>query len=237
MRLSCMMIEDDLGHASLIKGWLERVGFASLDGIFEDATSALPQVLSKNPDVLLMDIELPGMDGMAFFKALPMKPLVIFQTSHIGFAPESYEVDAVDFLVKPYSEERLIKALSKAFQRKFMGGNMTELADNRFVVVRTDQKMVRINYSDLYYAESMQNYTRIYTKDGVVMVLLSLHKLEEFLPDDEFVRPHRSFLVNLNFVDKVTLTSVFVSKSEIPLSKGYREYFEKKWTKGRYLSR
>jgi DNA-binding LytR/AlgR family response regulator len=188
--------------------------------------------LQNNPvDLMYVDINMPDLSGMDFVKSLNSPPKVIFTTAYSEYAIDGFRVDAVDYLLKPISYTNFLKASDKARDRYFSKGNKKEDSidhNDKFLFIKSEYKIVRINYPDIRYIEAMQEYVRIYLENQKpIMTLMSLKKMEEHLPKDAFMRVHRSFIVNLNKITTVERNRiVFDNDTYIPISGQYKEKFQ-----------
>ena len=200
-------------------------------GQFESALEAITFLQDNEIDLMFVDIDMPDLSGMDFVKSLKNPPKVIFTTAYSEYAIEGFKVDAVDYLLKPIGYTDFLKAAEKAKERikpKVEENTQIESNDN-FLFIKSEYKILRINLSDIKYIESMSEYVRIHLlSEKPVMALMSLKKMEGFLPDSGFMRVHRSFIVNLTKVNTIERNRiVFDNKVYIPISDQYKSKFQK----------
>ncbi|HXL55531.1 MAG TPA: LytTR family DNA-binding domain-containing protein, partial [Chitinophagaceae bacterium] len=170
-------------------------------------------------DLLFLDIEMPYITGIEFLKNLANPPKVIFTTAYERYAIQGYELDVLDYLLKPISPDRFLKAANKAhdyFQSKHSN-------DQTYFFVKTDNKLEKILFDEMLFVEAMENYVAIYTNDKKVITHSTLKAVQERLPDKKFIQPHKSYLVNINRIDAIEGNVLHVSKYEVPVSKYQKE--------------
>ena len=211
-------------------GYIRKIPYLNLRAECNSAVEALKILENQTIDLLFADINMPDLNGLEFVKSLTKKPLVIFTTAHCEYAIEGFKVEATDYLLKPFSFAEFSKAAAKAKKQFELMQNATEKVEstNDFLFIKSEYKMVRINLNDIRYIEGMKEYVRIHlTNLKPVMTLLSMKSLEEKLPENRFMRVHRSYIVNL---DKITTVErfriVFDEKIRIPVSDNYKEKFQ-----------
>ncbi|MCD7972122.1 MAG: LytTR family DNA-binding domain-containing protein [Candidatus Azobacteroides sp.] len=230
MTLNCLIIDDEPLAQQQMKTYVERTPFLSLSSIASDAGEGTELFYKLHPDLLFVDINMPGMNGMDFVKALPEPVYVIFTTAYSEYALEGFKVDAIDYLLKPIGYQDFMKAVNKVRQIHELQNKPDEhiSGNEKYLFVKSEYRLVRIRFTDIKYIEGMREYVRIHLTDGIaIMTLLSMKSLEERLPKESFMRVHRSFIVNL---EKVTVIErqriVFDKNCYIPISDNYKEEFE-----------
>ena len=199
-----------------------------MQGGFESALDAISWLQDHQTDLMFVDINMPGLSGMDFVKSLNHPPRVIFTTAYSEYALEGFRVDAVDYLLKPIGYPDFLKAAEKAKERldyKSTDSNQVE-SDETHLFIKSEYRIVRINLVDILYIEGMREYVRIHIeKQKPVMTLMSMKKMEEFLPAARFMRVHRSYIVNLEKVHTVERMRIVFDKVYIPVSEQYKEAF------------
>ena len=196
------------------------VPFLDLKAEFTDAFKAL-EYLQKEPiDLLFLDIKMPDISGIDFFNSLPKKPLLIFTTAYSEHAVTSFEMDAVDYLLKPFSLARFIKGCNKAFEL-YNVRNTVETADHLYV--KTGYEQIKVLHDEILYLEAAGNYVTFVLKDRNILSRSTFNEAIGLLPQDKFVRVHRSYLVAINKIDKVERHQITINKIEIPISEAYSQ--------------
>ncbi|MEZ4910234.1 MAG: LytTR family DNA-binding domain-containing protein [Saprospiraceae bacterium] len=237
--MHCIIVDDEPLALDILENYIQRFPNLTLVGRCENAFQANEILQKEKVDLMFLDIQMPGLTGTEFLKSLNMPPLVIFTTAHPDFAVQGFELDAVDYLMKPISLERFIKAVNKATE-KFQTAHpqdKTEDVDN-FFFVKADKKLIRINYEDILYIEGLKDYVIIRMETGRVITLQTMKSLEEKLPDHIFRRVHRSFIANITKITAVQSNNVELIENgkvkQMPIGKNYRDDLlekikEKKW--------
>ncbi|GAB2868118.1 LytR/AlgR family response regulator transcription factor [Hymenobacter ruber] len=243
---SCLVLDDDLLVRDLAAGFVEQVPSLALAGSYDDPLPAFEHLARTPVDLLITDIELPHLNGLDLVRALRQPPLVIFMTSHPHYALPTYDLDAVDFLVKPLRFDRFLRAIDKALlllRARAASPAVPEptpppIADTDAFFIRTEFQYLKLRYADVAYVEAMRDFVKVHLLDGTVHItLVSLKHMEEQLPAALFVRTHRSFLVNARHIAAVTAQDVRVGKVEVPLGHTFRESVLAQVVQQRLLSR
>lgn len=234
MKISCIVIDDEPLARAGIKDYLKKVSFLELVGEFKNAIEARSFLEEQPIDLMFLDINMPKLSGLDFLRALPEPPKVIFTTAHREYASESYELDGVDYLLKPIAFERFFKAVNKVLEL-FQVDSAPVSEDHFFVKV--DGKIKRILNEEVLYVEGMKDYVKIYRKDKPsIITLISLKQMEQALPDT-FMRVHRSFIVALNRVDEVEGNMLKIIDTEVPMAPNLRIEVLEKMLGDNYLKR
>lgn len=229
--IRCIAIDDEPLALKQISKYIEKTPFLDLCGQFESAFKAMAFLNDHEIDLMFVDINMPDLNGMDFVKSLNKPVKVIFTTAYSEYALDGFKVDAVDYLLKPISFSNFLKAAEKAKLRLSVQKEeeKTELsADKDYLFIKSEYKVMRINYADIKYIEGMREYVCIHIETGEpVMTLMSMKKMEGFLKQTNFMRVHRSYIVNL---DKITTIErnqiVFGDKVYITISDQYKEKFQ-----------
>lgn len=226
-RLKCLVVDDEPPAREVIRRYIECVPTLQLVGECGNALQALAFLQQHTVDLIFLDIRMPQLNGTDFLKSVKNPPTVIFTTAHAEYALEGYELDVLDYLLKPIQFDRFIKAVNKAFIFKGQQAVETkapkeEEKQDSFVYFRADRKMVKVRLQDIRYIESMKDYVKIFTDEDVIITKQSLNSVEAMLPEKQFVRTHRSFIVSLSKVRSYTNELIEINKDEIPIGKLYR---------------
>lgn len=221
--IRCLVVDDEPQAIEILKSYISITPPLQLIGTTHHAPGAFDLLQKQAVDLLFMDIQMPQVTGIDFLRSLPQPPKTIFVSAHRDYAVEGFELSAVDYLLKPVSYDRFLKAVYKIT----LSGNSTSEAQvpipsERFLYFRADRKMVKVLLHEILYAESLKDYVKIITNKGAIITKMSISSLEEMLPDDMFIRIHRSFIVSLRCIESFTPTDVWVGKQALPVGPLYR---------------
>ncbi|MBL7699881.1 MAG: response regulator transcription factor [Chitinophagaceae bacterium] len=226
MAIKCVAIDDEPLALQLMKAYIEKTPALQLAQVFEDALSASEFLRSHPVDLLFIDIQMPDINGLDLVRALEDKPMIIFTTAHKKFAFEGFELQAMDYLLKPVSFERFTKAVSKAeeyFKFKNSGAGQEE-----YLYVYSEYKLLRIDLNDIEFIESLEDYVRIHlTNEKPILSLMPLKRVLQKLPADRFKRVHRSYIVSVNKIKGVNNRRIMLSAAEVPVSDSYLDVVRK----------
>ena len=224
--IRCLIIDDEPPAREIIRRYIEAVPMLELAGECANAIEAFAFLRQESVDLMFLDIRMPQLNGNDFLKTLKNPPKVIFTTAFDEYALEGYELDVVDYLMKPIQFDRFLKGVNKACQVSLVKSESNSTADERrsesFVYFRADRKMVKVMLRDILYIESMKDYVKVFTVTGTIITKQSISSVEEMLPDKEFVRVHRSFIVSVARIKTFTSEILEIEKTEIPIGKLYR---------------
>ncbi len=228
--IECIAIDDEPLALELIRAFCENIDFIHLQETFTKTSDALKHLQNNAVDLLFLDINMPDISGIDFYKSLDEKMMVIFTTAHSEYAVEGFELNAVDYLLKPYSPERFEKAVHKA--REFYEFNRKETNDTNFIFVRADYSLIKIDCNEILFLESTDDYVKIHLLGKKpVMTLGTLKVFEEKLPKNNFIRVHRSYIAALNKIESVRGKNIQLATTEIPISSKYEADFFAVYTK------
>lgn len=230
--IRCVAIDDEPLALELLEDNIRKTPFLTLVRSFRNGSDSLPFLKNEPVDLIFLDIHMPGITGLQLLKVLNPKPLVILITAYEKYALEGFELDVVDYLMKPVSYERFLRAATKAMELILLRRTALVQPPVReiqpapgFMFVKSDYKQVRINFSDILYVEGLKDYVKIYTGEKPVITQMSLKAVTEKLPASDFVRVHRSFLINLRKIQFVHRMQVRVGNKDIPIGESYRDAF------------
>lgn len=218
--MRAIAIDDEPIALEVVRSHASKVPFLELSAVFTDAFKALEYLQREKVDLIFLDIKMPDISGIDFFRSLSKKPLVIFTTAYSEHAVTSFELDAVDYLLKPFSLTRFIKSCNKA-NELYNFRSSAEATDYIFVKDGYDQ--LKINHDDILYLEAAGNYVTIILKGKKVLTRSTFQEMLNLLPQDKFVRIHRSFVVAVPKIEKVERHQVTIGEQKIPLSHAYKE--------------
>ena len=218
--MKAIAVDDEPIALEIIRSHAAKVPFLELKAEFTDAFKALEYLQKEPVDLIFLDIKMPDISGIEFFNSLPKKPLLIFTTAYTEHAVTSFEMDAVDYLLKPFSLARFIKGCNKAFEL-YNFRNTSETTDHLYV--KTGYEQLKVLYEDILYLEAAGNYVTFVLKDKNILSRSTFIEAASLLPSDKFVRVHRSYLVAINKIDKVERHQVTVRNLKIPVSEAYSQ--------------
>jgi len=235
--MNCIIIDDEPLARDEMEAMIRDVSDLEISGSFSNAISAKVFLSQNDVDILFLDIEMPMVSGLEFARDLPKNILTIFTTAYPQYALESYELDAIDYLLKPFSKDRLEKAISKTKYYKTLLSadtekNTVEGNTARFLVIKSDRKFYRINFENILYVEGLKDYVIIYTPSQKLITAMNLKTFHQKLPQDLFIRVSKSFIVNMNHIDSFDHNSIFIGKHDIPLGVVYKKDFFKSYAGG-----
>ena len=218
--MKAIAIDDEPIALDIIRSHAGKVPFLDLKATFTDAFQALEYLQKESVDLLFLDIKMPDISGIDFFNSLSKKPLVIFTTAYTEHAVTSFELDAVDYLLKPFSLSRFIKGCNKAFEL-YNFRNDSQKADHLYV--KTGYEQIKVMYEDILYLEAAGNYVNFVLKDKTILSRSTFNEAINQLPADKFIRIHRSYLVSVNKVDKMEKHQLTINKERIPVGEAYSQ--------------
>lgn len=216
--MKAIAIDDEPIALEIVQSHASKVPFLDLKAVFTDAFKALEYLQKENIDLLFLDIKMPDISGIDFFQSLSKKPLLIFTTAYSEHAATSFEMDAVDYLLKPFSLSRFIKGCNKAFEL-YNFRNSNTASDNLYI--KTGHEQIRVMLEDILYLEASGNYVTFVLKGKSILSRITFQEATSLLPADKFIRIHRSFLVSLNKIDKLERCQVTINNIKIPVSEAY----------------
>ena len=228
MTISCAIIDDEPLAAGLLESYARKTPYLQLVGTYNSAILAMKDLRDNPVQLLFLDIQMPELSGVEFAKILPKDTRVIFTTAFPQYAVEGYKVNALDYLLKPISYEDFLKSTDKALEWFSIIQRQDAYRRDRFMFVKTDYKLQRVNLDDILFIEGLKDYVRFYLKDGQrIMSLMSMKKLEEYLPKPEFLRTHRSFIVHMTETPLVERFKIVFNGIQIPISDNYKDDVQK----------
>ncbi|KKO93282.1 LytTR family transcriptional regulator [Sphingobacterium sp. Ag1] len=225
IKMKCIIVDDEPMLRQHIAEMTEQIDFLDLVETFPSALAATSRLQQGDIDLIFLDINMPYLNGIDFLDSFENPPLCIFITAYSEYALEGFRLQAVDYLLKPIIFQRFYQASTKAYQL-FLQRNkpLQESSPNdNMLFVRQGDAFVKISWTDILYAESMQNYTKLHFKERTITIHQTMLALEEALPGNHFFRIHKSYLVNVNHIDIITGGRVYIQDQELPISRTKRE--------------
>ena len=232
MEIKCLIIDDEPAAIRVVVNFLEKLSNFKIVGKCKSAFEAITMLNKNNIDLLFLDINMPGMSGMDLLKTLRNPPVVIITTAYREYAVESFELEVIDYLHKPFSFDRFFKAAQRAEEKLLLSKNNVSneklgLVSNKdYIFIKADKKHYKIKFIELLFIESMGDYCKFITKEKAYLSYITLKKLIEILPNN-FVRVHKSFIVQFDKIDMVEGNTIKIHSSEIPIGYSYRKDFLK----------
>ncbi|MBN1895608.1 response regulator transcription factor [bacterium] len=234
MKIRCAVIDDEFLARQYLRDYIGRIPGLELAGDFNSPLKALDLLKAGAVDLLLLDIQMPDISGLDFLKTLDRQPYVILTTAHKEYALEGYELNITDYLLKPFSFERFLKAVNKVADRMEQdrtgkdgsdagGADRTPDIRDDYLVIRADRKYYKIHYDDIIYIEGQKAYATFHTAHQPITALASLKTLEERLPAARFIRIHKSFIVSVRKIQALEGNSIFIAGKYLPIGKNYRQ--------------
>jgi len=230
MKLKTIAIDDEPLALRLVSDYVSKTPFLELVGTFDNPLDAIDFLSKQAVDLIFVDIQMPDLTGIEFARSLEGAPKIVFTTAYEKYAIEGYKLNAIDYLLKPFSYEEFLKAAGKARKQTELEANVLPSieANSQFLFLKSEYKIRRINFNDILYIEGLKDYIKVYISgdDKPVMSLNSIKSLEQKLPEDKFMRVHRSFIVNLDKIDTIERSRIIFGKVYIPVSDQYKDKFQ-----------
>ncbi len=231
--LQTLIVDDERPAVELLAAYVAKIPELQLAGTAHSAIAAKSILNEKKIDLLFLDIQMPDLTGLQLLKMLKNPPAVVLTTAYSEFALEGYELDVVDYLLKPIEFERFYRAVGKVVGSpettpdSYRDQSTVHSGQDReeYFFVKTDHLIVKVNFADILFIESLREYVRIHTLSERIVARLALQRLEELLPPKNFIRIHRTYIVNIDKVQKIEGNLLHIGKERLPISKGKREEF------------
>ncbi len=229
MVLNCWIVDDEPLALSLLESYVQKTSFLKLTGKFSNAVSALQRIAHEKVDVLFLDIQMPEMNGMDFARTVSENTRIIFTTAFSEYALEGYKVSAIDYLLKPFSFSDFLTAANKAL--KWFEQTSVQQAPSgetkTGIFIKSDYRLIQLLYDDILFIEGLKDYVKFYlaNEPKPILSLMSLKGLEAELPQDRFVRVHRSYIIQKNKITSINKNRISIGKKQIPIGETYRQQF------------
>ncbi|MCR9254094.1 MAG: LytTR family DNA-binding domain-containing protein [bacterium] len=228
MKLKCIIVDDEPLAIEVIESYIERLDNIEIVERCNNALKAFEILQKEHIDLIFLDIQMPKLTGIDFLKTIKNPPKVIFTTAYRDYAIESYELDVVDYLLKPVSFERFLKAVSKVFNSSGQENQVviqsqeTSANEEKYIFLKSDKKMIKVVLNDILYIESLKDYVRVKTTEKEVITFQKISYLEQKLPEDCFLRIHRSFIVAIKKIESYSATTIEVPGKVLPIGRNYK---------------
>ena len=220
MKIKCIITDDEPVAREGLQSYVEKVDFLALTGVCEDAIQLNTLLKTEQPDLLFLDIEMPYLSGLDLLATLSNPPKVIITSAYEQYALKGYELDVTDYLLKPISFERFLKAINKVHD---LLQKETAPAAEEFLFVKSDKQMKKVFLKDILFIEGLENYICIYTASDKILVHSTMKNIYNSLPESDFIQTHRSFIVNIHHVSLIEGNILNIAGHEIPVARNYRE--------------
>lgn len=225
--IKSLIVDDEVVARDVLENHLSRINSVEIVGICKNALEAFNILQHQSVDLIFLDINMPEISGLSLAKTINTDVKIIFTTAYRDYAVDGFDLKAVDYLLKPISFERLLQSIQKYFDEQHVIAETsdeikTEKSD--FMFVRSDRKMIKINFSDIAFIESLSDYLKIHFPNTVIVTRETLSNIEAVLPQDRFLRVHRSYIVAPKYIDSFTKEFIEIGKNTIPISRSYRKY-------------
>lgn len=226
--LRCIAIDDEELALELLEDNISKVEYLQLVGKFNNPLKAIQMLQEQSIDLVFLDIQMPGLSGLQLIQSIPNKPMFILVTAYEKFALEGFDLNVVDYLVKPVPLDRFIKACNKAWELHNLKTQPKQPSDQNtpdYFFVNVDYSLLKIITSDIIYIEGLKDYVKIHLKstNKPVVPRITMKGLEELLPTSQFIRIHKSYIVSINSITAIRKNSVFIGTLELPVSENYRD--------------
>jgi DNA-binding LytR/AlgR family response regulator len=241
--IHCIIIDDEPLARKGLKEYIEDIGFLHFEAEFDNPLKAMKVLGEGRVGLIFLDIQMPKITGLEFFKSLQHAPPVIFTTAYPQYAIDGFDLNAIDYLVKPISFERFLKAAVKVreyyeIRQKATSETVKDTATNEgYFFIKSDNKLVKIFLHEILYVEALQNYVAIHTAAKKYITYVTFKSIEEYLPTPQFVKTHKSYIVSTSKIDHIEGNDIRIANHHIPLSRSQREEVLERLLKGRFLKR
>jgi DNA-binding LytR/AlgR family response regulator len=238
-KMKCIIVDDEPLARKGVAMLVQKISFLEPVAEFSNVIKAYEFMQDSPVDLILLDIEMPGLSGLDFLRSLPQKCLVILTTAYPQFALEAYELDVLDYLVKPIKLDRFLKSIHKAheiFQLKSKSHEFEEARDE-YIFIRSDRKFVKLYYRDILFIKGLKDYVVIYCNQNKFITSLNMKSFGAQLPDKYFVRVSKSYIINVDKVESIETGHIRIGEEKIPLGKTYKEDFIQNYVNTRLIKR
>lgn len=229
MKIKCIVIDDELPAIEQMVDYISRVQFLECMATFDNALDAVPWLKANTVDLIFLDIEMERFTGLQLLKTLRVKPKVVLTTAYDAYALDAFNLNVTDYLLKPISFERFVQSIEKVYEHMKIPGQEPGIPvkplPRSWFFVRTEFRMQRVDFDDILFIEGMREYLGIQTRKERIMVLQSFTGIQKSLPEENFFRVHKSFIVAVNKVDRVERNQIMIGNHIIPLSETYKAAF------------
>ena len=233
-KINCVIVDDEPIARKIIESFVAKIPNLNLVKSCKNAMEAFEVVNTQNIDLFFLDINMPDVSGLSLAKTINKKAKIIFTTAYREYAVDGFDLQAVDYLLKPIPFDRFLQAINKFIETKPEENSITKSEENttrnNYIFVRSERKMVKVVFDEILYVESLSDYIKIYTKSSILVTRETISNIEKKLPTQQFLRAHRSYIINFDKIDSYTNEFIEIEKNAIPISRTYKENVLKKLT-------
>lgn len=229
MAIKCIIVDDEPLAIEIVESYVNRIDQLQLQGTFRNAVQAFDYLQQHSVDLIFLDIQMPKLSGIEFLKTLKNPPKVIFTTAFRDYAIDGFDLEVIDYLLKPIPFERFLKAVAKVVHQQATAAaapssspKKPEVSTDDYVYFKVDKKMIKTKMAAVLYIESVKDYVKVRTEEKEIITQQKISYLEESLPHQQFLRIHRSFIVNIDKIDAYSATDVEIGKHSIPIGRNYK---------------
>ena len=226
--MKCLLVDDEPLALDILESYLKKIPDAELTGRCQNALEASEFLKHNKVDIIFLDIQMPEITGIEFMRSMANPPLVVFCTAFPDFAVEGFELNAIDYLLKPVSFDRFSKTMERT--REYMSLKKNDEVEppdleSDYIFIKSNQKQIKLSYDQIYYVEAFADYVKLYTPEKRYITLQTMKNMENKLPKDKFIRVHRSFIAGLRYIHSFNSTELEINGVKIPVGKNYKEEF------------
>ncbi|SMC40433.1 LytR/AlgR family response regulator transcription factor [Pedobacter africanus] len=228
--MNCIVIDDEPLAREAVEILVNQTEGLDLIGLFNSPETAVSFIESHTVELIFLDIQMPGINGIEFARTIPKETFVIFTTAYSEFATDSYEVDAIDYLIKPLKLERFQKAIEKArsysklFKTDYTNNNIEKVADD-FFFVKADRRIFKVYFNNILFIQGLKDYVVMHSENQKVITAMNIKTIYDQLPKDIFVRVSKSYVINVKHISSMDNNTVYIGTNEIPIGNIYRDFF------------
>lgn len=223
--MNCLAIDDEPLALNVIKDFCSKLEFINLVGTYTNAMDALQVLENQDIDLIFLDIHMPNINGLEFAKTMTNPPMIIFTTAYSEHAIEAYDLNAIDYMVKPIPFDRFLKSVNKAQSLYKLQNSNQKTSLNEFMMVKADFATLKVSFKDILYVEGLKDYVKIFFKDKMILTKTTMKNIEKKLPQQHFIRIHKSYIVNLLSVEKIESNHIIYGRAKLPIGNSYRMAF------------
>ena len=235
LKIKCIITDDEPFARKGLQGYVSQIDFLDLRGVCENALELNSLVKQEPIDLLFLDIEMPYVTGIEFLKNLPSPPRVIFTTAYEKYALQGFELEVLDYLLKPIPFDRFLKAVNKSFD--YFRQQQAPAPVQDYIFVKADSKLEKIQFADILFAEALENYVAIYTREKKIITHLTLKMLQEKLPVSSFIHPHKSYIAAIDKINSIEGNILNIASYQVPISKYQKDEIMEKIVNSKLLKR
>ncbi len=228
MKINCIAIDDEPLALEKMKDYISKISYLNLLTTFDNGIEAMDYLKSNQVDLMFLDIQMDDFTGIQLLETLKVRPKVILTTAYDQYALKGFELEVADYLLKPISFDRFLKAVDKVhttLKKDLKHLKQDQQTSNDFIFIKSDYKLQKVKFDDIQYIEGMKDYLRIVTPEKRLMVLQNFKKMEETLPKDKFLRVHKSYIIAVDKIDSIGKKSLVIGNQHIPIGESYKKYF------------